>query len=672
MASRFGLRAGTYNAAMYSFWPGLKRFGAFVALAGCCALVLYGRVYLSYDRVRITVVDSERVPSDGSMAVILPDLSRLAEGPTAIVLTLHNQALTTRSVMVADSDASLSRFEIRPNETLRVDLSVQTGLRTDDTLHLVGDGGGWSLRHLEVGNAHGFSHGLFSLVVVPQSVERYDAVSIVGALSLFVVLLVLTCPLFRFDNYRYVRRVEIALITVVSLLFLVIAVLPMVSQYKVLLSLSAFSVCLGAVYLPVTLRVARDAYPALRGLYSDHREEIWDFLRAAHGMWVATRIKMLYSAVVVLFLVSVSNFYSSSTGFTSLILFGDRFEAVALPAVQAVPHYVYQDSPGYDGQFYAQLAVDPLVQDPAIERAIDTFGYRAPRILFSWTAFLLGLGQPALILQAYSVQNILCWLALAWLLLRWFPALTLRNFVLWFACLFGHGLIASVRLSLLAGPSLLLLALAIIAIERGRPWIASAVLGLSGLGRETNLLAGACLFGRKFRPLRVMDHAAPVARIILVGVPLALWLGYLYFSDHGVTMSSGRGNLAAPLSAFVAKWDVTLAELQEFGWTETYARFSFLSLVSLTTQALFLMWQREWTAPWWRIGIAYTVLMVFLGPAVWAGDQVAANRVLLPMTVAFNVQLAHTRGSWPLVILGNLTVLHGLESLRVPWLWPYL
>ena len=139
MASRFGLRAGTYNAAMYSFWPGLKRFGAFVALAGCCALVLYGRVYLSYDRVRITVVDSERVPSDGSMAVILPDLSRLAGEPTAIVLTLHNQALTTRSIMVADSDASLSRFEIRPNETLRVDLSVQTGLRTDGTLHLVGD-----------------------------------------------------------------------------------------------------------------------------------------------------------------------------------------------------------------------------------------------------------------------------------------------------------------------------------------------------------------------------------------------------------------------------------------------------------------------------------------------------------------------------------------------------
>ena len=169
-----------------------------------------------------------------------------------------------------------------------------------------------------------------------------------------------------------------------------------------------------------------------------------------------------------------------------------------------------------------------------------------------------------------------------------------------------------------------------------------------------------------------MDHAAPLGRIFFVAVPLALWLVYLYFSEHGVTMSSGRENLAAPLSALFEKWKETLAEVREFGWTETYARFSLLSLVSLTTQAIFLMWQREWTAPWWRIGIAYTVLMVFLGPAVWAGDQVAANRVLLPMTVAFNVQLAHTRGSWPLVIFGNLTVLHGLESLRVPWLWPYL
>ena len=137
-------------------------------------------------------------------------------------------------------------------------------------------------------------------------------------------------------------------------------------------------------------------------------------------------------------------------------------------------------------------------------------------------------------------------------------------------------------------------------------------------------------------------------------------------------MSSGRGNLAASFINLFDKWDVTLAELQEFGWTGTYARFSLLSLVSLTTQAVFLAWQREWSAPWGRIGVAYALLMVFLGPAVWAGDQVAANRVLLPMTVAFNVQLAHARGFWPLVILGNLTVLPGLESLRVPWLWLYL
>ena len=46
------------------------------------------------------------------------------------------------------------------------------------------------------------------------------------------------------------------------------------------------------------------------------------------------------------------------------------------------------------GQFYVQLALDPLLRDPAIEQALDNFPYRSRRILFSWTAFLLDLGQP--------------------------------------------------------------------------------------------------------------------------------------------------------------------------------------------------------------------------------------------------------------------------------------
>ena len=44
-----------------------------------------------------------------------------------------------------------------------------------------------------------------------------------------------------------------------------------------------------------------------------------------------------------------------------------------------------------------------------------------------------------------------------------------------------------------------------------------------------------------------------------------------------------------------------------------------------------------------RVGVAYVVLMVVLGPDVWGGYPGAALRVVLPMTIAFNLLLPRTR-----------------------------
>src|SRR5690606_12205186 len=112
-----------------------------------------------------------------------------------------------------------------------------------------------------------------------------------------------------------------------------------------------------------------------------------------------------------LFLVAISRFRHPEYGFTGLIQFGGQFARYALPAVAAVPHAI-QPGSGYDGQFYAQLSIDPTLRDPALDRAIDSLPVRGRRILLSWTAFLVGLGQPAWILQVYALQNVVFWLAL--------------------------------------------------------------------------------------------------------------------------------------------------------------------------------------------------------------------------------------------------------------------
>ena len=69
--------------------------------------------------------------------------------------------------------------------------------------------------------------------------------------------------------------------------------------------------------------------------------------------------------------------------------------------------------------------------------------------------------------------------------------------------------------------------------------------------------------------------------------------------------------------------------------------------------------------PWWRVGIASCALMACLGPAQWEGHVMAATRVLLPMTFAFNVLLPRNRWFWPLFVVGNLPTVHGLEALRL-------
>ena len=226
-------------------------------------------------------------------------------------------------------------------------------------------------------------------------------------------------------------------------------------------------------------------------------------------------------ALIILFLASVARFYHPGTGFTALIVFpaGHDYE---VPALRGVPHYDYQDI-SYDGQFYAQLALDPLLKDPAIDRAMDMAPYRARRILFSWTAYALGLGRPAWILEAYALQNVASWLLLAVLLTRWMPLTTGRGLALWAACLFAHGMMWSVRFALLDVPSLVLITIAVIAVEKGRPLLSAAIVGLSGLGRETNLLT---LASQPIPRDRYALARLPVG-VALAVVPLLVWLDYL-------------------------------------------------------------------------------------------------------------------------------------------------
>lgn len=141
-----------------------------------------------------------------------------------------------------------------------------------------------------------------------------------------------------------------------------------------------------------------------------------------------------YLALVFGCAVQVSHYFVPGQGLTYFVAFGSETEPDRLPRVRPLNYYLAEDSPGYDGQYYAQLAMDPLLRDPALPTAIDNLPYRARRILFPAMAFVAGAGRPAGILHAYAALNVVCWPLLALVLLRWFPPRQWDDFLRWAAC----------------------------------------------------------------------------------------------------------------------------------------------------------------------------------------------------------------------------------------------
>ena len=379
------------------------------------------------------------------------------------------------------------------------------------------------------------------------------------------------------------------------------------------------------------------------------------FPYALHGL--------AYVGTVTLFLWICSQFYVPGKGFTYLIMFGGKESARYIPALRAIDHYEQEDSYGYDAQYYAQIAMRPWLSNRALRGAVDSLPYRARRILFAWTAYGLAWGDPARALHIYSVQNIVCWVVLAVLLLRWFPATSWENFFRWFGVLFSFGLCFSVRGSLVDGPSLLLIALGVWLIELNRPWWAAALLGVAGLGKETNLLAAGAL---PWPRATFHDWLLAIVRGLLVILPLLLWMEvlWLWLGSNG---DAGHRNFDWPFVAYIEKWRDTLEQWNAEG-VGSVAQWSILMLISMSAQWLFFVVWPRWREPWWRVGIGYALLMAILGDAVWEGYPGAASRVLLPMTLAFNILVPRGRRIWwwVVLLLGNLTVIFSSDTLKPP------
>lgn len=348
--------------------------------------------------------------------------------------------------------------------------------------------------------------------------------------------------------------------------------------------------------------------------------------------------------------------FSRQNGFTGLIRFGETWQDRRHRALHNLPIATILGSNGYDGQFYAQVALDPLLRGPELARVIDAPAYRARRILTPAAAAILGFGDPWWTLQAYALINVLCWFGLGWLLLRQIDGTGWPAFARWAGCMFSLGVLDSVRQSLVDLPALLLLALAVSAYTSARTARSAFWLGLGMLAKETNLLGSLALFCDK--SIKTFPWKRALITFAAAALPLALWSLYVRerFSDSST--GNALGNFTWPLVGMLAQAKYSLREVFQGNFDSRYS-FCLIALLGLLIQAWVLWRNRQPASPWWRIGVAHSILLLFLSSWVWSGYW-AACRAVLPMTIAFNLLLPANRWFWPLWISGNLTLLHAV------------
>jgi len=261
--------------------------------------------------------------------------------------------------------------------------------------------------------------------------------------------------------------------------------------------------------------------------------------------------RSLVRVVIVLMLIAVPlkllvDSYVPGHGFLSLVHFGERFSSTRLSEINELEPPTRSPS-GYDGQFYAQLAVYPSLRGEDIANALDNPAYRARRIGLPALAMSLGLGHTAWVLNIYSVLNFVFWLLLLVLLLRFIGLRQRRDALLFIALLWTNGTLISCARALTDLPAAVLGVAA--TLMPGAWLIPICLLSTGALIKETSVLSFAVLpglNGGNKLGVRVIQTG------VLLFAPLLLWLVYVQMM-MGSGGGTGIGNFSWPVWGVIQK-----------------------------------------------------------------------------------------------------------------------
>jgi hypothetical protein len=272
-------------------------------------------------------------------------------------------------------------------------------------------------------------------------------------------------------------------------------------------------------------------------------------------VWSRVAAPVLVVAVVLGFLLAarLSTYHGNAAGFA---LFGRQYVRYTHPPARAP----INSATGYDGQFYWIQATDPLLLHRSTLTNLHATapGYHLQRLAYPALAFVLAAGSRTVLPWALLAVNVFALLGItaAFSVYAW-----RRGWSCWWALAVGlmPGLLMPTLRDLSDPLAVAGMLGGLMAWQRGRSWLAGALLTVAVLAREPMMLAVAAVAadagGRWWRERRIpgsfirsLRRAWPA--VVIPAAAFLVWQVYIH-GRYGASAAASSKPVLPPLQDFV-------------------------------------------------------------------------------------------------------------------------
>lgn len=594
------------------------------------SLAFWKATYLDWERVRIPVIEQPTTLPHNEDTIAFPFEVNAEQRRNLRWLTLDIENNSNQQVQFAVfiNKTLANSFRIEPNRSARFRSELKenaTLFQRRNLLMVKGSGGGWILKRAEFRNYAASSRGWLDYVIVSKEGAQDRSPSVFLCIVVLVALLLSGLPATALQKTK--RRIHWILLCITFLLFLGLLFVPILSGYKVLVSVPTIFLLLLPAY-----------FPALGWVYRN----LWD---------VPEKVSVRDSVAASIACLLVGLFFYSSmaqsyrqygdySGFVQLSKRWTRQNPFLNERPELKKNLKIYDS-GYDSQFMYFVAFDPFLQRFSgqtiqYKKWIDHPPYRYGRIGFPLLTVIASLNEPGRFPQTMIYLIVIANVIGAFFLAR--IAMFYRKSPFWALLLICvPAFSVSLRLALPESIAAAFLLGAILFYLKRRLVPAALCFACSMLVRETAFLAVVLIAAFEYFRVKDQRSAFFLSLSILPFIVWRLFVAWKMFPEYGLqAIPIFGGNMTLPFAGFVRLW----METAQGSYTGGSATAAFLYPVLLISALILsILYFHKSKNPLNLALIAYAILAVSLSyPKFWIympnGERVTFE-VLVFLILAF-------------------------------------